>query len=68
MMLYNPNVYRVNDNVTNVGRTCGPTHLLVHLCQSNKICLNSENVYAKFGLIPSICSQNIEQIPNSDVN
>ena len=39
MMIYNPNVALVNDNV-----------------------------YTKFGLNTSICSQNIEQKLNSDVN
>ena len=30
--------------------------------------LVNDNVYTKFGLNLSICSQDIEQIPNSDVN
>ena len=30
--------------------------------------LVNDNVFTKFGLIVSICSQDIEQKPNSDVN
>ena len=39
MMIYNPDLHLINDNV-----------------------------YTKFGLILSICSQDIEHNPNSDVN
>ena len=35
---------------------------------NNNVDIVSDNVYTKFGLNLSICSQDIEQKPNSDVN
>ena len=35
---------------------------------NTNIDLVNDNVFTKFGLILSICSQDIEQKPNSDVN
>ena len=46
-------------SVANFGKT---------IIYNTKIDLVNDNVYTKFGLNLSICSQDIEQNPNSDIN
>ena len=47
------------NSVANLGKT---------IIYNTNIDLVNDNVYTKFGLNLSICSQNIEQKPNSDIN
>ena len=47
------------NSVENLGKT---------IIYNTKIDLVNDNVYTKFGLNLSFCSQDIEQKPNSDIN
>ena len=47
------------NSVANLGKT---------IIYNTNIDLVNDNVYTKFGLNLSICSQDIEQNPNSDIN
>ena len=44
------------------------SHVLLRRVYNPNIDHVNDNVYTKFGIIPSICSQDIKQNLNSDVN
>ena len=73
--IYNPSLELVNDVYTIFGKILmsikarySVTNLGKTTTYNPNVDLVNDNVYTKFGLILSFCSQDIEQIPNSDIN
>ena len=62
------NILSRNEILTSIKGHNYVMNLQKQTCNNPNIDLPNINAYAKFGHIPMICSQDIEQKPNSDIN
>ena len=61
-------IFSKNRILTSIKDSNSVANLQKKKIYNNNIDLVNDNVLTKFGLILSICSQDVEQKPNSDVN
>ena len=63
-----PKILSKNQFLTSIRGRNSVANLEKTIIYNTNIDLVNDNVYTKFGLNLSICSQDIEQNPNSDIN